>query len=82
MTVFNSLDISHLTLLLPPNGRSVKEADKNLGGEAIAIVARPSEVARVLADKPDGKFVVQQHVKDPLLTDDGRKVEAPVSAEQ
>ena len=88
----------------------VKEADKNLGGAAIHICAKPSEAAALVAANRattattaaaestnnmagtaanngggggDGKnksslggggaWVVQQHVKDPLLTEDGRK---------
>jgi nicotinamidase-related amidase len=50
----------------------VKEADKNLGGDAIGICHKPSEIRKFV--KPDQRYVVQQHVRDPLLMDDGRKV--------
>ena len=50
----------------------IKEADKNLGGNAISIISKPSFIPEVL--KADRRYVVQQHVKDPLLMDDGRKV--------
>jgi hypothetical protein len=49
----------------------VKEADKNLGGPYIGICQRPSEISNFI--KNDKRYVVQQHVKDPLLTDDGKK---------
>jgi nicotinamidase-related amidase len=49
----------------------IKEADKNLGGSAIAIVGKPSEIMAHI--KKDQSYVVQQHIRDPLLTDDGRK---------
>jgi len=49
----------------------VKEADKNLGGEGIGVCRQPSEIVELL--KPSGTYVVQQHVRRPLLTDDGRK---------
>uniref|UniRef100_A0A7S1G2Y8 Isochorismatase-like domain-containing protein n=1 Tax=Corethron hystrix TaxID=216773 RepID=A0A7S1G2Y8_9STRA len=49
----------------------VKEADKNLGGAAIGICQRPSEIKDLT--KLGQRYVVQQHVKKPLLTDDGRK---------
>eukprot|EP00986_Skeletonema_menzelii_P001081 scaffold290_cov138-Skeletonema_menzelii.AAC.4 len=49
----------------------IKESDKNLGGAAISIVSKPSDImARI---KKDQDYVVQQHIRDPLLTDDGRK---------
>lgn len=50
----------------------VKEADKNLGGDAISITSKPSLILGLT--KFDRRYVVQQHVKDPLLMDDGRKV--------
>ena len=50
----------------------VKEADKNLGGDAISITSKPSLILSLT--KLDRRYVVQQHVKDPLLMDDGRKV--------
>jgi len=49
----------------------IKESDKNLGGDAIGIVAKPSEIMETI--NKTKKYVVQQHVKNPLLTDDGRK---------
>jgi hypothetical protein len=49
----------------------VKEADKNLGGAAISIVSKPSEILNVIDE--DQRYVVQQHIRRPLLTDDGRK---------
>mmetsp|Transcript_35002 Transcript_35002/g.74668 ORF Transcript_35002/g.74668 Transcript_35002/m.74668 type:complete len:576 (-) Transcript_35002:190-1917(-) len=49
----------------------VKESDKNLGGAAIAIVSKPSDIMRHV-DK-NQRYVIQQHISDPLLTDDGRK---------
>ena len=49
----------------------IKEADKNLGGAAIVIVAKPSEIMNYIVK--DKRYVVQQHIRDPLLTDDGRK---------
>jgi len=49
----------------------VKEADKNLGGAAIVIVSKPSEILGNIDTTK--RYVVQQHVKDPLLTDDGKK---------
>jgi nicotinamidase-related amidase len=50
----------------------IKEADKNLGGNAISIISKPSLIPGAM--KTDRRYVVQQHVKDPLLMDDGRKV--------
>ncbi len=41
------------------------------GGDAIHIVQRPSEIMNFIDNKQ--RYVVQQHVIDPLLTDDGRK---------
>jgi len=49
----------------------VKEADKNLGGDAIVIIRKPSEIMDKICKNK--KYVVQQHIRDPLLTDDGRK---------
>lgn len=49
----------------------VKEADKNLGGAAISIVSKPSEIVNVI--DVNHRYVVQQHIKRPLLTDDGHK---------
>jgi nicotinamidase-related amidase len=49
----------------------VKEADKNLGGAAIAIVSKPSGIIQHISN--NRRYVIQQHIKDPLLTDDGRK---------
>lgn len=49
----------------------IKEADKNLGGDAIIIVKRPSEIMDSI--QKNKRYVVQQHIRDPLLTDDGRK---------
>jgi nicotinamidase-related amidase len=49
----------------------VKEADKNFGGDSVKLCRRPSEVAGLL--KPEQSYVVQQHIRDPLLTADGRK---------
>lgn len=48
----------------------VKEVDKNLG-YSIRVCRKPSEVSGFTS--ADGRYVVQQHVRDPLLTDDGRK---------
>lgn len=41
------------------------------GGAAIDIVGKPSEIMAHI--KENQSYVVQQHIKDPLLTDDGRK---------
>lgn len=49
----------------------IKEADKNLGGAAITIVSKPSEIIAHI--NKDQRYVVQQHIRDPLVTDDGRK---------
>ena len=49
----------------------IKEADKNLGGDAIKIVSSPSEIMKNV--NKTKRYVVQQHIKDPLLTDDGHK---------
>ena len=49
----------------------IKESDKNLGGDAIVIVTKPSTIMDSV--KKDQRYVVQQHIRDPLLTDDGRK---------
>ena len=49
----------------------VKESDKNLGGAAIQLCRRPSEVLGLVRE--DVQYVVQQHIIRPLLTDDGRK---------
>ena len=49
----------------------IKESDKNLGGEAIAIVIKPSEIMQHV--QKDQRYVIQQHIRNPLLTDDGRK---------
>mmetsp|Transcript_6256 Transcript_6256/g.8129 ORF Transcript_6256/g.8129 Transcript_6256/m.8129 type:complete len:581 (-) Transcript_6256:27-1769(-) len=50
----------------------IKETDKNLGGAAIIIVSKPSEILKSVL-KPQQRYVVQQHIRNPLLTDDGRK---------
>lgn len=49
----------------------IKEADKNLGGAAIAIVSKPSEIMQHI--KKNQRYVIQKHISDPLLTDDGHK---------
>jgi nicotinamidase-related amidase len=49
----------------------IKIADQNLGGDAIDIVKKPSEIMNFV--NKNHRYVVQQHVIDPLLTDDGRK---------
>eukprot|EP00979_Chaetoceros_neogracilis_P005074 scaffold869_cov260-Chaetoceros_neogracile.AAC.5 len=49
----------------------IKESDKNLGGDAIVIVSKPSEIMETI--NKTKRYVVQQHVKNPLLTDDGCK---------
>ncbi|CAJ1945966.1 unnamed protein product [Cylindrotheca closterium] len=51
----------------------VKEANKNLGGAAINIVTKTSEIADHLLFPNDRRYVVQAHIRDPLLTDDGKK---------
>lgn len=48
----------------------VKEADRNWG-TSVHLCAKPSECLGLA--KPDATYVVQQHVADPLLLDDGRK---------
>merc|ERR1719464_1156113 len=48
----------------------VKEADRNWG-TSVHVCARPSDCLGLA--KPDATYVVQQHIKDPLLMDDGRK---------
>ncbi|CAJ1427595.1 unnamed protein product [Effrenium voratum] len=48
----------------------VKEADRNWG-TSVHVCARPS--ACLSLAKPNGVYVVQPHIKDPLLTEDGRK---------
>lgn len=48
----------------------VKEADRNWG-TSIHLCRKPSECMALA--KTSGVFVVQPHIKDPLLTDDGRK---------
>jgi len=48
----------------------VKEVTKNWGN-AVVLCRKPSEVMGLV--KRDRDYVVQQHVPDPLLTDDGRK---------
>lgn len=49
----------------------VKEADKNLGGDAISIVSKPSEILDIIDENQ--RYVIQQHIRRPLLTDDGHK---------
>lgn len=49
----------------------VKEADRNWG-TSIHLCSKPSECIKVVGDSMS-TFVVQQHVKDPLLMSDGRK---------
>jgi len=48
----------------------VKEADRNWG-TSVHVCRKPSECLGLA--KPDSKYVVQQHIKDPLLMPDGRK---------
>jgi len=48
----------------------VKEADRNWG-TSVHVCAKPSECMKLV--KPDATYVVQQHIKDPLLMPDGRK---------
>jgi len=48
----------------------VKEADRNWG-TSVHCVRRPSECLSIA--KPDATYVVQQHIKDPLLYEGGRK---------
>jgi len=49
----------------------VKEADRNWG-TSVHVCSKPSECMSLA--KPDSVYVVQQHIKDPLLMPDGRKV--------
>ncbi|CAE7482492.1 unnamed protein product [Symbiodinium pilosum] len=48
----------------------VKEADRNWG-TSVHVVAKPSDCFGLV--KQEGVYVVQPHIKDPLLMDDGRK---------
>lgn len=48
----------------------VKEADRNWG-TSVHVCQKPSECMALV--KPDSTYVVQQHIKDPLLMTDGRK---------
>jgi hypothetical protein len=48
----------------------VKEADRNWG-TSVHVCHKPSECLSLV--KPDATYVVQQHIKDPLLMKDGRK---------
>lgn len=48
----------------------VKEADRNWG-TSVHVCHKPSECMTLA--KSDATYVVQQHIKDPLLMDDGRK---------
>jgi hypothetical protein len=48
----------------------VKEADRNWG-TSVHVCSKPSECMGLA--KPDSVYVVQQHIKDPLLMPDGRK---------
>lgn len=48
----------------------LKEADRNWG-TSIHICAKASELMSLA--EPQATYVVQQHIKDPLLMDDGRK---------
>lgn len=49
----------------------VKEADRNWG-TSVHVVAKPSQCMGIA--NAESTYVVQQHVKDPVLMDDGRKV--------
>jgi Tubulin-tyrosine ligase family len=49
----------------------IKIADQNLGGDAIDIVQKPSEILNFV--HKNQRYVMQQHVVDPLLTDDVHK---------
>mmetsp|Transcript_49659 Transcript_49659/g.105729 ORF Transcript_49659/g.105729 Transcript_49659/m.105729 type:complete len:534 (-) Transcript_49659:96-1697(-) len=49
----------------------VKEADRNWG-TSVHVVSKPSECMKIANN--ESTYVVQQHVKDPLLMEDGRKV--------
>jgi hypothetical protein len=80
-SIFDSFDATPARLPSTPNSDKsnaidtppwfVKEADKNLGGEGIGICRDTSGIMELL--KPSGTYVVQQHIRCPLLTDDGRK---------
>jgi len=48
----------------------VKESDRNWG-TSVHVCRKPSECMSLA--KPDANYVVQQHIKDPLLMADGRK---------
>lgn len=48
----------------------VKEADRNWG-TSVHVCAKPSECLGIA--NAEATYVVQQHIKDPLLMDDGRK---------
>jgi len=48
----------------------VKEADRNWG-TSVHVCSKPSSCLGLA--KPDSVYVVQQHIRDPLLTEDGRK---------
>jgi len=48
----------------------VKEADRNWG-TSVHVCRKASECMELA--KPGSTYVVQQHIRDPLLTDDGRK---------
>eukprot|EP00980_Cylindrotheca_fusiformis_P008690 scaffold1863_cov85-Cylindrotheca_fusiformis.AAC.6 len=59
-----------------PDGSSlapwfIKEADKNLGGASIAIVQNIYQIMSYI--RKDRRYVIQQHIRDPLLTDNGHK---------
>jgi len=61
----------------PPNDEDcpnlpwfVKEADRNWG-TSVSVCAKASECMELA--KPGATYVVQQHIKDPLCMDDGRK---------
>ena len=49
----------------------IKEADKNLGGDAIILLSKPSDIQSKISRRK--RYVVQQHICDPLLTDQGHK---------
>merc|ERR1712019_329591 len=48
----------------------VKETDRNWG-TSVQVCAKASQCMDLA--KPGAAYVVQQHIKDPLLMDDGRK---------
>lgn len=48
----------------------VKEADRNWG-TSVHVCHKPSDCLGLA--KPDSVYVVQQHIRNPLLTEDGRK---------